>query len=154
MRKAFVWAREAGNTQPLTVAVWRDQWQRDSLSDFNRFILDESDIISFHAYSQPDDAYLQIEELKKYGRPLYCSEYLARGNNNTFYTMLPYFKKHNIAAINWGLVDGKTNTIYPWDSWSKEYTDEPVPWHHDIFRADGSSYDTTETQFIRQLTTP
>ena len=29
---------------------------------------------------------------------------------------MPLLKKENVGAINWGLVSGKTNTKYAWDT--------------------------------------
>jgi hypothetical protein len=57
-----------------------------------------------------------------------------------------------VAAYNWGLVNGKSQTIYPWDSWVRHYTNEPTVWFHDIFRADGRPFSTDEVQLIRNLT--
>src|SRR3546814_4253445 len=52
---------------------------------------------------------------------------MARGNGSTFDGSLPIGKKLNIAMINWGFVDGKSQTRLPWDSWKKPYTmDEPT----------------------------
>jgi hypothetical protein len=31
-----------------------------------------------------------------------------------------------IPAINWGLVSGRSNTIYPWSSWLEPFDDEPA----------------------------
>jgi hypothetical protein len=76
---------------------------------------------------------------------------VARSAGSTFEAILPYFHEEKIAAYNWGAVSGKTQTIYPWDSWDKKYTDEPTPWHHDIFRPDGSPYDPKETALIKAL---
>ena len=81
-----------------------------------------------------------------------CTEYLARGNGNRFDNIMPLFKQEKIGAINWGFVSGKTQTIYPWSSWSEQFTDEPEVWHHDILRADGSPYDSTEIALIKNLT--
>ena len=77
---------------------------------------------------------------------------MARPVGSTFEAILPYFKEHKIAAYNWGFVDGKSQTIYPWDSWSKQYTAEPPLWFHDIFRRDGTPYDEKEVELIRRLT--
>jgi hypothetical protein len=77
---------------------------------------------------------------------------MARPNNSTFQSFLPIAKKHNVAMYNWGFVDGKTQTIYPWDSWTKTYTAEPPLWFHDIFRKDGTPYRAEEVQLIRELT--
>jgi hypothetical protein len=49
-------------------------------------------------------------------------------------------------------VSGKTQTIYPWDSWTKAYTSEPPLWFHDILRPDGTAYDAKEVALIRSLT--
>jgi hypothetical protein len=57
-----------------------------------------------------------------------------------------------VGAYNWGFVSGKTQTIYPWDSWTKTYTAEPPLWFHDIFRADGTPYDAKEVAFIKSVT--
>lgn len=59
----------------------------------------------------------------------------------TFETILPFFKKHRIAAINWGFVAGTSQTNYPWESWTKEFTAEPEVWFHDVIRTDGVMVD-------------
>ena len=81
-----------------------------------------------------------------------CTEYMARPNKSTFEGSLPLGKKHHVAMYNWGFVDGKSQTIYPWDSWTKKYTGEPPVWFHDIFRKDGTPYRKAETDLIKQLT--
>jgi hypothetical protein len=90
-----------------------------------------------------------IDSLQKIGRPVICTEYMARKNNSKFETHLPILKRYNVAAINWGLVSGKSNTIFPWNS--KEGSPEPTPWFHDVFRKDGTSYDVKETRLIKEL---
>ncbi|NJM94161.1 MAG: hypothetical protein HC842_05395 [Cytophagales bacterium] len=67
-----------------------------------------------------------------------CTEYLARGYKNNFDTHLPLFKQHHVGAINWGLVSGRTQTIYPWNHPYKDTT--VAVWHHDIFWPDGRPY--------------
>jgi hypothetical protein len=64
---------------------------------------------------------------------------------------MPLLKQENIAAINWGLVAGKTNTIYAWDTPLPDGS-EPALWFHDIFRKDGTPYKPEEVALIRQLT--
>jgi hypothetical protein len=49
-------------------------------------------------------------------------------------------------------VSGKTQTIYPWDSWQVKYYAEPPLWFHDVFRKDGTPYKSSETDFIRTIT--
>ena len=45
--------------------------------------------------------------------------------HSTFDPILGYLKEQKVAAYNWGFVAGKTNTVYPWDSWRKAHTAEP-----------------------------
>tara|TARA_B110000046_G_scaffold137709_1_gene144041 strand:- start:378 stop:1553 length:1176 start_codon:yes stop_codon:yes gene_type:complete len=156
LKKVFGWAREVNPSQPLTSGLWKGnsaQWgDIKKLSTINQFMVENSDVISFHAYDASlEKVERKISELKKYNRPLFCTEYLARGLGNDFETLLPLFKKEKIGAVNWGLVDGKTNTKYPWKSWVIKFTEEPDVWHHDIFRADGTPYSNEETRFIKKM---
>lgn len=156
LKKVFKWAREINPSQPLTVGIWKGKiinWGNlEKLPELDKLMLTESDVISFHAYDGELDQVVQkINALKKYDRPLFCTEYLARGVGNTFELLLPIFKKEKIAAINWGLVSGKTNTIYPWSSWIKKFTNEPKVWHHDIFRSNGEPFSQFEVNFIKNL---
>ena len=157
LREAFAWAREVSPSQPITAGVWggfigRDGLQPEELTSVSRFMLENSDIITFHTYETPEVPPRQIEYLESFGRPILCTEYLARSRENTFENLLPLFSQHDIGAYNWGFVSGKTNTIYPWDSWDIEYTAEPELWHHDIFRGDHTPYRQAEVDLIRSLT--
>ncbi len=154
VRKTFEWAREVGPKQPLTVGVWRlDHWDRPSeLNQVHRAALELSDVISFHDYGKTDVTLRRINELRSYGRPLLCTEFMARGNGSTFEDALPLFKKERVAAYCWGLVDGKSQTKYPWSTWQTPILGEPDPWHHDIFRADGKPYRDSEVELIRKIT--
>ena len=109
-------------------------------------------MISFHCYGDTKDMTQRIGWLKRFGRPLLCSEYMARPVGSTFEAILPILKAEKVGAYNWGFVDGKTQTIYPWDSWTKPYTAEPPVWFHDIFRRDGKPYRPEEVELIRKLT--
>ena len=156
LKKTYKWAREVNPSQPLTVGIWRgniSNWgSPDNLPELDRFMLKNSDVISFHAYDGELEKVIQkINKLKNYNRPLFCTEYLARAIGNTFEVLLPLFKKEKIEAINWGLVDGKTNTKYPWKSWVIRPSKEPEVWHHDIFRSDGTPFSKKEVNFIRKM---
>ncbi len=65
--------------------------------------------------------------------------------------ILPIAKAHNVGAINWGLVAGKTQTYLPWDSWEHPYPGPPDVWFHDLLGPDGRPYRESESQTIRQL---
>lgn len=153
LKKTFEWARSEKPLQPLTSGVWKDRWaSHDSMSTLQQLQIDESDIISFHNYDSTAELEKRIAWLEVYGKPLLCTEYMARPNGSSFQSSLPVGKKHHIGMYNWGFVDGKSQTIFPWDSWTKKYTGEPPVWFHDIFRKDGSPYRKAETDLIKQLT--
>jgi len=151
-RKVFDWARAVDPTQPLTSGVWQGDWSAEKLSPMARFQLDASDVISFHSYDPLPVLKRRVESLRRYGRPLLCTEYMARPQGSTFEAVLPYMKEQKIGAYNWGFVAGKTQTQYPWDSWQRSYTGEPPVWFHEIFRTDGAPYDTKEVNLIKRLT--
>jgi len=152
--QAFAWARSAHPTQPLTSGVWKGDWSvPEKLEPGAKIQIEMSDVISFHSYDKPEVFEKRVRSLQQYHRPLLCTEYMARGNGSTFQGTLPLAKKYNVAAINWGLVAGKTQTYLPWDSWQHPYTDrEPAVWFHEIFRTDGTPYSAEETAFIKQMT--
>jgi hypothetical protein len=152
--RAFEWARAAHPAQPLTSGVWKDDWSiPEKLGPGAKIQIEMSDVISFHSYDKPEVFEKRVLSLQQYHRPLLCTEYMARGNGSTFQGTLPIAKKYNVAAINWGLVAGKTQTYLPWDSWQHPYTDrEPTIWFHEIFRTDGTPYSAEETAFIKQVT--
>jgi len=153
LKKEWVWARSAKSSQPLTSGVWKGDSSDDAhLSDTARFQLHNSDVITFHSYEPPDRMRERIQSLKRFGRPIICTEYMARPLGSTFATILPLLKAERVGAYNWGFVSGKSQTIYPWDSWDKTYTAEPKVWFHDIFRADGTPFDPQEVTLIKSLT--
>jgi hypothetical protein len=152
--KAFAWAREAGAQQPLTSGVWKGDWSSpDKMTEMDRLQIELSDVVTFHNYDSPTELEKRINWLKRYNRPLICTEYMARGNGSFFIGSLPVGKAHNVGMINWGLVQGKTQTHLPWDSWQRPYTDrEPSIWFHEVFRTDGTPYIQEEVDFIKRMT--
>jgi hypothetical protein len=146
LKKVFEWAWSVRPSQPLTCATWNHD---KAYNNLNEFQLASSDIITFHNYNDPKNLEEEILKLQKLGRPLVCSEYMARTNDSRFETNLPVFKKYRVGAINWGLVSGKTNTIFPWGS--KEGSPEPKMWFHDVFRSDGTAFSDDEVKFIKGI---
>ncbi|SFW50592.1 Cellulase (glycosyl hydrolase family 5) [Sinomicrobium oceani] len=154
LKKVFIWAREANPSQPLTSGVWTGDWSvHEEMHPMHILQLEQSDVISFHNYDHPEDLEKKIKQLQRYGRPMLCTEYMARPNGSTFEGFLPIARKYNVGMYNWGLVDGKTQTKYPWDSWTKTYTSEPKVWFHEVFHTDGKPYKKSETELISKLTT-
>ena len=152
--KTFAWARSANPSQPLTSGVWTGDWSDPSKESVTTKIqLSESDVISFHNYGWPEEFEARIKELQIQHRAIICTEYMARGAGSTFDESLPIAKKYNVGAINWGLVAGKTQTYFPWDSWQRPYVlIQPTIWFHDVFRQDDTPYRQHEVELIRQLT--
>lgn len=152
LKKVYGWAREVNPSQPLCIDVWTSiHKELDDMSDIDKFAYENSDVINFHGYANAEVSERQVKRLAASNRPLFCTEYMARDIGSTFQAQLPIFKKYNVAAYNWGFVSGKSQTIYPWDSWDKTYTDEPELWFHDIFRKDGTPYIKEETDFIKNI---
>jgi len=147
VKEVFVWAREVNPSQPLTICCWK--WGEQAWP-MNKFCLENSDVITFHNYGSYETMAKDIALFQSFERPVLCSEYLARGNNSLIETHLPLMKKHQVGAINWGLVDGKTQTKYPWNH--PLNVTEVDPWHHEIFHTDGTPYSQAEVDVIRQLT--
>jgi hypothetical protein len=142
LKSVFKWAREVEPTQPLSVGVWYDN------PILNKFQLRASDVVTFHNYKEVASLEKQIENLKGYGRPLICTEYMARSMGSRFETQLPVFKRERVGCINWGLVSGRTQTFYPWGS--LEGSPEPREWFHDILRRDGTPFDAREVSLIKK----
>lgn len=153
--KVFEWARAKKPVQPLTSGVWiGDDWSpgAKSLNAIQRTQLEQSDVITFHNYEQPEAFEARIAQLRGYDRPLICTEWLARGNGSNVDTILPIARRENIGMINWGFVDGAIQTRFPWDSWQRPYTlQEPTLWFHDLLKADGTPYRAREAELFRTL---
>jgi endo-1,4-beta-mannosidase len=122
LKKVFTWARAVNPDQPISVGLWA--WDFEKL---NAFQLQNSDVITYHNYEDQPWHQRTIELLKANGRP-----------------------KHNIGAINWGFVAGKSNTIYAWDT-PIPTGDQPIEWFHDIFFKDGTPYRQDEVNLIKKL---
>ena len=152
--QAFAWARAANPEQPLTSAVWKGDWSTpEKMTAMDRLQIDLSDVVTFHNYDSPTELEKRINWLKRYNRPMICTEYMARGNGSFFFGGLLVGKVHRVGMINWGFVQGKTQTHLPWDSWQHPYVDrEPSIWFHEVFRNDGKPYIPEEVEFIKRMT--
>jgi hypothetical protein len=152
VRFAFTCAREAGPSQPLTVGVWSgEDWREGGLPPAWEEVLSACDVVSFHDYGPLPQLRARVAALRRFGRPLWCTEMLARGAGSMVDPCVVELHREGVGAFVWGLVDGRTQTKFPWDSWQREYPEEPDPWHHDLLRADGTPYDEAEAALLRQL---
>ncbi len=146
LNKIFQWGRQVNPSQPLSAGVWST-----NLPDLNAYQLSNSDVITYHDYNNALVHTKTIDSLQQYGRPLVCTEYMARTRDSRFDNIMPLLKENKIVAINWGLVAGKTNTIYAWDA-PMPGGEEPKVWFHDIFRPDGTPFSEKEIALIKSLT--
>jgi hypothetical protein len=152
--RVFAWARSRAPIQPLTSAVWdHDDWTpKAPLNAVETIQLTQSDVISFHDYNWPEKLQQRIDQLRQYGRPIICTEYMAREAGSTIDGSLPVGKRANVGMINWGFVVGRTQTNLPWDSWERPYTlRPPVTWFHDLLQPDGTPYRAREAEIMRAL---
>ena len=147
--RVFDWARAVAPSQPLTVGLWEYDDERRPLDNaINSLILRRSDVISFHCYEPLEQLSAVIDALQAHGRPLLCTEWLARSAGSTA-DLLPAFAARGVGAINWGLVDGRTQTRFPWTSWT-EPTPDDAPWFHELLHDDGTPYDQAEADLFRE----
>ncbi|MEM9622126.1 MAG: 1,4-beta-xylanase, partial [Pseudomonadota bacterium] len=64
--------------------------------------------------------------------------------------LLEVFAQRQVGAINWGLVDGRTQTRFPWRSWQEQVADDE-PWFHELLHADGTPYADWEAAHFRRF---
>ncbi|BBZ36177.1 hypothetical protein MCNF_47820 [Mycolicibacterium confluentis] len=151
--QVFRWARDVAPSQPLTSGVWEGNWSDPARRTAASAIqLAESDVISFHSYAGPVGFEKRIAELTPLGRPILCTEFLARSLGSTVEGILPIAKRRGVGAYAWGLVAGKTQTNLPWDSWRRPYPKPPKTWFHDLLNPDGTAYRPREIELIQKLT--
>lgn len=148
LKSVFAWAKEVNPSQPISAGVW--SWG-EKFKELNKFQEENSDVITYHHYGYVDKHKELIDKLRQYGRPMICTEYMARRNGSLFQTIMPMLKQENIGAINWGFVAGKTNTIYAWGTPMPDGK-EPELWFHDIYRTDGTAFSQDEIRTIKSLT--
>ena len=164
LQLAWTWAQEARPSQPLTACLDGARGERNLALNAAR-----SDVITFHCYSGGalEETIIRHKESSS-GRPIVCTEYMARELGTTFQFSLPIFRKHRVGCYNWGLVAGKSQTHWNWKSTGRlealreqgavlkpgEPIPEPGLWFHDIFRVDGTPFDQGEVDFIRSVVVP
>jgi len=145
LTKVFAWARAVNPGQPISAGLW--DWNFEKLNTYQAL---NSDVITYHDYTDEASHLKTIQLLKSHGRPMICTEYMARTRGSKFANIMPMLKKENVGALNWGFVMGKTNTIYAWDNPIPDGS-EPKEWFHDIFRKDGTPYRPEEVELIKKL---
>ncbi|MFZ4519321.1 MAG: 1,4-beta-xylanase [Microthrixaceae bacterium] len=143
------WAQEADPSQPLTAGVFVGVSGALERGDpINRIMLTRSDVITFHSYLPRGRLAASIDHLTAYGRPLLCTEWLGRPRSTV--ELIEVFRDRGVGCHTWGLVDGRTQTKYPWTSWNRPTPDD-APWFHELFHPDGTPYDPAETELFARV---
>ncbi|RIL05035.1 MAG: 1,4-beta-xylanase [Proteobacteria bacterium] len=142
--EAFRWVRASRPEQPVTAGIWFPDRRLEAR------LAALSDVVSFHHYRRAAHLEREIARLRRYGRPLLCTEYMARTQKCLFETHLPIFQREKIGCWSWGLVDGRSQTKFSWRD--RAGGAEPETWFHDVFRADGTPYREEEVALLRRLT--
>lgn len=152
--KTVLWVRAINPIQPITMAPWQTDWADvAAISLLDQYMFMNADIISFHCYEKVAGMEQRIMNLKRYKRPMLCTEYMARPLESTFADILPILKKHKVGGYSWGLVAGKSQTHCAWDSWHTTAETEPECWFHDIFKPDGTPYLQAEVDYLKDFIT-
>jgi hypothetical protein len=137
--KVFEWARQVNPVQPLTVGLWCSTGY--AVAEMN------SDIITFHNYKVPDQLRRDIMGKKNSKRPMICTEWMHRKDGSTVEGCLPVLRENKVGSMNWGLVNGKTQTHLNWGH--RPGQPDPKVWQHDLFRPDYTPYDPKEIELFK-----
>lgn len=157
MKKFFEIIREINPIQPLTAGIWDQIMNLDKLSEIERYALENSDIITYHSYGPYPDNVILLKNLKKFGRPVMNTEWLARCIHNNVEELFPLFYLEDVGCYNWGFVAGKYQTYEPWNSVWDAYEQDPsidwdfTKWFHDLYRPSLRPYNPKEIEIIKRF---
>lgn len=166
----WVWAREVNPSQPITSTAKGSNGKNNI--KINRI---NADLHSIHSYGGVEEITKYIRDYQSDDRPVMMTEWLARKDGSTVQDCLPLMKEMKVGAVNWGFVNGKSQTA--WDRNSRkdeqgrrvhpdvrraagdtivirpgENYPEPALWFHDLFRVDGTPFSEEEIAIFKKLT--
>ena len=157
VKRIFEIAREVNPSQPITACLWKHIAREPmELTEVEQFIAENSDIISYHSYGSYDSNIRIIKQLKRFGRPIINTEWLARMTNNTVEQMFPLFYLEKIGCWNWGFVAGLYQTYEPWNGVWQQYEQGKADhvnfkvWFHDLYRPSLHPYGPHEIELIQK----
>lgn len=142
LQACFEWAREVAPAQPLTTGVWHPD-----LKAYNEFVCGAADVLSFHDYADLATTRERVAQLQSYARPILCTEWMSRTQGSHFATHLPYFQEAGVSCYFWGLVNGRTQTHFPWGS--PPGAALPELWFHDLLDNQGQPHRPGEIEHLR-----
>lgn len=158
MQDSFGWARSECPEQPLTVAAWVTPLPGSDdepyQTEIDQAALSLSDIVTFHAYWDSANVQRFIAHLSQLGRPMLCTEWMARPVGSRIDDQLSVFRSGNVGCFQWGLVKGRTQTYLPWPAdllvQHGGVADRSV-WFHDLVDEHGNAYDPKETAYLQRV---
>lgn len=151
LRALWSWARKVNPVQPLSSPAWTLPKSPNCKFPVTCFLGEHCDVMSFHCYRSLPWFREMVDVFLEFDRPVFCTEYLERPNDNNFFDMAPLMKEKNVGAFHFGLVNGKCKFHFVRQKISRKIP-EPEVWTHDIYRKDGTPYDPKEIELIKKLT--
>lgn len=142
-------------SQPVTACAWRG-YEYDRLTEVEQFVLNNSDIITYHQYASYEENICAIKEYQRFGRPLMNTEWMARVLGSSVQELFPLFYLEKIGCYNWGFVAGKMQTFEPWMGLWEDYRKNPdlpydfTKWFHDLYRPSLNPYDPKEIIILKK----
>ena len=91
----------------------------------------------------------EVSRMVELGRPILCTEFLARTFGNELANVLPIYAEKHIGWYLWGLCAGAAQYQYPW-GWP-EGSPEPKRWFHCLLYPDGTPFDDSEVPLIQNF---
>ena len=140
--QTFNWARAVDPAQPLAVPAWKEFGSAMTARKFER-----SDLITFQSFDGVDSIEARLQLLRRYQRPIICSDWLMRQVGNDFEKILPLFSVYRVGWFNQGLVSGKTHRPIQETRYRAEK--DPDVWQQDVLHEDGTPYDRKEVELIQ-----
>jgi hypothetical protein len=146
LERIWDWAVEADPEQPLSTGVFLyPTLHAANASPAARVSLERSEVITVHSYAGHDGLVRTIDRLAELGRPLVCTEWMARPTSPV--ALIDVLADRHVGGYCWGLVDGRTQTKLPWTSWIRR-APKGTPWFHDLLHPDGRRYDEAEAELL------
>ena len=160
IRDLFALCWKIDPDQPLSANVWSQSTGRilsgGEPSEVEGLAAGLSDVITYHGYhSLADQERLADALAKRWGRPLYNTEWLFRIAGCEFPDNYAFMARRKIGALNWGFVNGKYQTHEPYEPmWKTKFDFEGgdvTKWMHDLFRISHHPYDPYEIAVARNV---
>ena len=146
--------------QPLSANLWSrstgNVLRGGNPTEIEQLAADLSDVITYHGYhGLAEQEKLADALLKRWGRPLYNTEWLFRIAGCEFPDNYAFMAQRKIGALNWGFVNGKYQTHEPYEPMWKTKFDfaggDAEKWMHDLFRVSHHPYDPYEIAVARNV---